>query len=148
MTTAITAIKANFGVTVFAYFFTLLAAVWSLVWSVAVAGTQEKTYNCDEGTGTCSPNYGLIFLLFLSFFFAHQVIQNSVHVTVAGVVGNWWVAPAENGFCGRAVCSSFCRTITTSFGSICFGVSSISRSSLTIDSNQIRHLTVFTVGSL
>lgn len=85
---------------------------------------MEATYNCDEDGLNCGePNYGFIFLLFLSFFFAHQVIQNSVHVTVAGVVGNWWVAPEENGCCGRAVINSFIRTMTTSFGSICFGVS-------------------------
>jgi len=126
MTTAVTAIKANLGVTLFAYLFTFIAAGWSILWSVAVSGTLEQTYNCDdtsaeEGQECGSPSYGLIFLLFLSFFFAHQVIQNSVHVTVAGVVGNWWVAPSENGCCGRAVCNSFIRTLTTSFGSICFG---------------------------
>ena len=75
MTTAVTAIKANLGVTVVAYFFTILAAGWSLLWSIAVSGTMEKTYGCGENDANCSPNYGYIFLLFLSFFFAHQVIQ-------------------------------------------------------------------------
>jgi hypothetical protein len=42
-------------------------------------------------------------------------------VTVAGTVGTWWVAPEESGFCSKGVCNSFIRTITTSFGSICFG---------------------------
>lgn len=125
MTTAVTAIKANLGVTGFAYLFTALAAGWSFVWSVAFVGVLDQTYTCSEninGVEVCSdPNYGYLFLLFLSFFFGHQVIQNSVHVTVAGVVGNWWVAPSENGFCGKAVFNSFIRTITTSFGSICFG---------------------------
>jgi hypothetical protein len=126
MTTAITAIKANLGVTAFAYLFTILAGCWSLVWTLAVAGIMQNGSTCDADGANCgSPSYGLIFLLFLSFFFAHQVLQNSVHVTVAGVVGNWWVAPAENGCCGRAVINSFIRTMTTSFGSICFGVSEV-----------------------
>jgi hypothetical protein len=42
-------------------------------------------------------------------------------VTVAGTVGTWWVAPEESGFCSKGVSNSFIRTITTSFGSICFG---------------------------
>lgn len=44
-----------------------------------------------------------------------------MHVTVAGTVGTWWVAPEESGFCSRGICNSFIRTVTTSFGSICFG---------------------------
>lgn len=127
MTTAVTAVKANLGVTGFAYLLTAAAAGWSFLWSVAFVGILDRTYECTEnavGAEVCSnPNYGYLFLLFLSFFFGHQVIQNSVHVTVCGVVGNWWVAPGENGFCGKAVCNSFIRTVTTSFGSICFGVS-------------------------
>jgi ABC-type glycerol-3-phosphate transport system permease component len=127
MTTAIVAIKANLGVTVFAYFFTVLAGCWSILWALAVSGAMEQSASsnpCDENGENCGdPNYGVMFLLFLSFFFAHQVIQNCVHVIVAGVVGNWWVAPAESGCCGRAVTNSFIRTVTTSFGSICFGVS-------------------------
>jgi hypothetical protein len=57
----------------------------------------------------------------VSYFFTHQVLQNTVHTTVAGVVGTWWFVPNESGFCGSAVCGSFFRSITTSFGSICFG---------------------------
>jgi len=119
--TGITAIQANFGVTTFAYLFAALGVGWSILWGIAFAGVFEYTYECDA-FGNCSdPNYGFMFLLFLSFFFTHQVLQNSVHVTVAGTVGTWWVAPEENGCCGKAVWNSFIRTITTSFGSICFG---------------------------
>jgi len=130
MTTAITAIKANAGVTVVACGFTIIAGLWFLLWSLAVSSSIDKSTTnpeCDPTVQgqTCppaEPAYGIMFLLFLSFFFTHQVIQNSVHVTVAGVVGSWWVAPAENGCCGATVCNSFIRTVTTSFGSVCFGV--------------------------
>ena len=40
---------------------------------------------------------------------------------VAGTVGTWWYEPSESGCCGSAINNSFIRTITTSFGSICFG---------------------------
>ena len=39
----------------------------------------------------------------------------------AGTVGTWWYAPDECGCCTSAVNNSFIRTMTTSFGSICFG---------------------------
>lgn len=120
MVTAATAIKANLGVTIFAMFFTLLSVAWLVLWSISVAGVYEDTYTCDENN-RCSPNYGTLFGLFLALFFVQQVLQSCVHVTVAGTVGTWWVAPNESGCCSRGVCNSFIRTITTSFGSICFG---------------------------
>lgn len=67
-------------------------------------------------------NYGFLFLLFVSYFFTHQVIQNTVHVTVGGLVGNWWFEPSEaSSCCSSALNNSFLRAVTTSFGSICFG---------------------------
>lgn len=120
MKTAGTAIKGNLGVTIFAMFFTLLSVGWLVLWSISLGGVYESTYVCDENN-RCSPNYGILFGLFVSLFFTQQVLQSCVHVTVAGTVGTWWVAPEESGFCSKAVCNSFIRTITTSFGSICFG---------------------------
>mmetsp|Transcript_7580 Transcript_7580/g.11086 ORF Transcript_7580/g.11086 Transcript_7580/m.11086 type:complete len:500 (-) Transcript_7580:1202-2701(-) len=127
--TGCAAIRANCGVTLFAYAFTMLGFGWSILWSLAVAGVQDKIVQCQvvqdangNDVNECTdPNYGLLFLLFLSFFFTHQVIQNCVHCTVAGTVGSWWFTPQSSGFCSSAVCGSFFRTVTTSFGSICFG---------------------------
>jgi hypothetical protein len=120
MVTAASAIKANLGVTVFAVFFTLLSVGWLVLWSISVAGAYDSTVSCDDNN-KCTPNYGTLFGLFLALFFVQQVLQSCVHVTVAGTVGTWWVAPDESGCCSRGVCNSFIRTITTSFGSICFG---------------------------
>ena len=48
--------------------------------------------------------------------------QYTVHVIVAGMVGNWWFEPSEASHCcSSAVNNSFLRAMTTSFGSICFG---------------------------
>jgi Plasma-membrane choline transporter len=44
------------------------------------------------------------------------------HVTTAGTVGTFWFSPEEaNGCCSKAVRDSYFRSLTTSFGSICFG---------------------------
>jgi len=120
MVTAGTAIKANLGVIIFAIFFTVLQLLWLVLWSVASMGVLSSTYVCDANN-VCNANYGYLFLMFLSLFFTQQVLQACVHVTVAGTVGTWWVAPDESGFCSRGICNSFIRTVTTSFGSICFG---------------------------
>merc|ERR1719413_68940 len=115
MVTAGTAIKANLGVSFFAIFFTVLQIAWSIVWVVGFIGVNNANDN------ESSPNYLVLFFMFLSLFFTQQVLESCVHVTVAGTVGTWWVAPNESGCCSRAVCNSFIRTVTTSFGSICFG---------------------------
>jgi hypothetical protein len=122
MVTAGKAVKANFGVVILAMFFALLQTVWLIIWTIALVAVFDQTYNCSGANNTnCDINYGFLFLLLLSMFFTQQVLQSCVHVTVAGTVGTWWVAPSESGCCSRGVCNSFIRTITTSFGSICFG---------------------------
>jgi len=126
LVTAISAIKSNCGITVVAYGFTIVAVAFTFVWSLAFVGLFDHTYNCVTVTGTgqtvCTQtNYGLLFALLVPYFFAHQVFTASIHVTVAGTVGTWWYAPEETGFCASSITGSLCRTMTTSFGSICFG---------------------------
>lgn len=90
LVTAATAIKHNCGVTQEALLAALLAFGWSILWSIALFGVWEDTYRCTtdaNGVTTCNVNYGYLFLLFLSYFFTHQVIQNTLHVSVAGAVG-------------------------------------------------------------
>jgi hypothetical protein len=77
LVTGITAIQANFGVTTFAYMFAIIAAGWSVLWSIAFAGLFEYTYDCNDANECTNPNYGYMFLLFVSFFFTHQVLQVS-----------------------------------------------------------------------
>jgi hypothetical protein len=89
--TATTAVRNNLGVAFFAYMFTAVGVAWSCVWTLAFVGVSDKIYACiDNGAGgqVCTdPNYGLLFLLFLAFFFAHQVFQNTIHVICAGAIG-------------------------------------------------------------
>lgn len=113
LVTSCTAVRSNCGVVFISFLFVGLAFGWSVLWSLAFMGVFNDTYSCTTnaaGQQICTdPNYGYIFLLFLSYFFAHQVIQNTVHVIVAGTVGNWWFAPEDNGCCGTAVLGATCR---------------------------------------
>jgi len=89
--TACTAIRKNAGVVFLSFILVILAFAWTLLWAVALAGvsdtlleTQEVTINGQTFQQTNPANYGYLFLLLLSYFFTHQVIQNVTHVTVAG----------------------------------------------------------------
>lgn len=66
--------------------------------------------------------YFLLFLMLVSFYWTNQVIGNTVQTTVAGSVGTFWFAPDEaQGCCSPALGASLYRSVTYSFGSICFG---------------------------
>lgn len=76
LVTSCTAIKGNLGVMFFAYVFTIVAGVWSITWSVAFVGVYSNTSECEAGTNKCdSPNYALVFILLVAFYFIQQVLQ-------------------------------------------------------------------------
>lgn len=94
LVTGMTAVKANWGITIAAYVMAILAALWSFVWAVAFMGVFDSAYDCEnpDFPDTCTVSgsgYGYLFLLFLAYFFSHQVLQNAIHVTIAGVVGKY-----------------------------------------------------------
>jgi hypothetical protein len=70
--TALSAIRANLGVLVLAYALTGVSFAWTMLWMLGLGASLEDN------------NAGLVFLLFLSFYWVHQVISNTVHVTTAG----------------------------------------------------------------
>jgi hypothetical protein len=110
--TGCTSIKNNFGVVFISFLFVALALGWTFLWSLAFVGLFQRTYTCQtvNGVEVCSGvNYGYLFLLLVSYFFTHQVIQNTVHVIVAGTVGSWWFDPDSNGCCGGGVVGSTVR---------------------------------------
>jgi len=119
--TACTSIKHNCGTLLVAIFFVILAFIMSFVWGIGFFGVFENTKQCDGNGENCTFSYVSFFFMALVYFFGHQIIQNTLHVSVAGAVGSWWFEPDSNGICGSAVCGGVIRAMTTSFGSICFG---------------------------
>lgn len=120
---AASCIKSNIGLAFFAFNNVVLQFLWALVWTTAFVSTTYVMGDCQPD-GTCNNeiNGGIAFLFFVSLYWVAQVISNVVHVTVAGVCGTWWLHPTEaNGCCSQAVRSSYWRSVTSSFGSICLG---------------------------
>mmetsp|Transcript_20000 Transcript_20000/g.30892 ORF Transcript_20000/g.30892 Transcript_20000/m.30892 type:complete len:515 (-) Transcript_20000:158-1702(-) len=122
--TATTAVRTNLGVTLVGFVLVIAAFCWTAIWLLSLIGIYMQTAQCDDDTGVChSKLSGWVFMLFLlSYYWTQQVTKNVIHVTVAGVVGTWWIAPTEaSSICSRSIGDSFLRSVTTSFGSICFG---------------------------
>ena len=95
LNTGLTAVKKNGGVFLVAYTITLVSFFYSMLWVVALVGVYDKEGLCDTTTNfdgstttTCSErlSWGYFFLLLLAFFWTEQVFQNTIHVTIAGVV--------------------------------------------------------------
>lgn len=122
LVTAISAVKSNCGITIVAYFFSILGIAWTFLWGLVFVGIAATLYCVGDVCTSDQMNWGYFFLLMLSFYFTTQVIQNSIHVTVAGTIGTWWYSPEDaNCCCSSAIVGSTVRALTTSFGSICFG---------------------------
>ena len=123
LVTALTAVKCNMGLAFFAYNNIMITFLWAMWWTTAFVATFYVLGDCNAD-GYCENeiNSFLVFLFLLSFYWTTQVIKNIVHVTVAGTVGTWWFVPGEaRSCCSPAVRNSYWRSVTTSFGSICFG---------------------------
>mmetsp|Transcript_2885 Transcript_2885/g.5101 ORF Transcript_2885/g.5101 Transcript_2885/m.5101 type:complete len:589 (-) Transcript_2885:219-1985(-) len=121
--TATTAVKSNLGLAFFAYSSLFVMVGWSACWMVSFVSTMYVTGGCN-GQAQCEndPSEVLVFFMLLSYYWTFQVISNVIHVTVAGTVGTWWFVPSEgSSCCSNGVRDSFLRSVTTSFGSICFG---------------------------
>jgi hypothetical protein len=136
---AVQAVQWNLGVMLVALSSMVVFCVWIVTWTVAFGGavlqpdlmtkeaTEEHCYDdctCVEPGDTEITGVGFILYIgfLLSFYWTHQVIQNSVRCTVAGTVGTFWFIPMDaSSVCSRGVTDSLVQSTTYSLGSICFG---------------------------
>jgi len=139
--TALTAIRSRPAVVAVAFALQVLALVWAILMMFTVVGIYNSFHNhvtidlkwrvaCYVGLG-------------ISFYWHVQLLLYMVHVTVAGVVKNWWfnvtsselppttltppsysnerhLNPCQNEG-ETVVAKSFQRAVFHSFGSVCFG---------------------------
>lgn len=120
--TGLTAVTENYGVLFIACFLSVLSVVYSAVLILIMVAVFDQTAQCNDGS--CEGDPGIIFLLLflLALFWTQQVLKNTIHVTIAGTVGEWWFNPTyASSFCSRAIWDSAFRATTYSFGSICLG---------------------------
>ena len=116
--------RDNSGIVLLAYVSGVVFIGWLCLWSTLLYvtirnGSNQLCYYDDD----CQPSelasttkiYAI--LLILSFYWTLQVSNNVLHTTVAGVVGTWYFDPSDVG----AIGASAIRTLTFSFGSVCFG---------------------------
>ena len=85
---------------------------------------DDETFQ-DDYQSMClkdPPNYAGLVILLLLFFWTQQVLQNVVHCTTAGTVGAWWFSyVGDPSWCSPNMTDALYRSLTYSFGSICFG---------------------------
>ena len=126
LSTALTAVKSNIGITILAFGMMLVLVIWSVLWTLSYYGIyMHATQGCtdDQCREDKNPLAGIVgFMFLLSFYWTSEVIKNILHVTTAGVVATFWHVPEEaNSCCSPAISDSLKRSMVTSFGSICFG---------------------------
>ena len=134
LTCAIRVVKANLGIALVALGVLVALVAFSFSWILAFVGTMsldamkepvpmdQQQYNNGNDEELNSLGGGLALLFLLSFYWTHQVLQNILRSSVAGVVGTWWFTPLEaSSFCSPAVRDSFLRSSTYSLGSVAFG---------------------------
>jgi len=134
-----TAIRDNARVVLLAYTWGWIFIGWLILWTAFLyttiddgllnvcddADTDDDTdddtdavADADDCHLEMSRNTKIyIVLLVLSFYWTQQVSSNVLHTTVAGVVGTWYFDPQDT----TLVWASTVRTLTYSFGSVCFG---------------------------
>ena len=66
-------------------------------------------------------NEGVVFLLLISFYWNLEVFKNIGHATVCGVAATWYFTTENELDLRSPTGPAFKRTMTTSFGSVCFG---------------------------
>jgi len=76
---------------------------------------------CNEGVGGCSWGNvtGLVAVVTFCGYWISEVLKNVVHTTISGVYGSWYFR--SNSYPTRVTRGALRRSMTYSFGSICFG---------------------------
>lgn len=130
-------IKKNYsGLILTAYMSLAVQIVWFILWSAAFigvfqlmstdgsaqAGEERRNRGSrsegDDAVGDeVAANGWLVFVMVLSLYWGVQTIASVLKTTVCGTLACWWFQPNRI----APVRGSLFRSLTTSFGSICFG---------------------------
>jgi len=90
--------------------------IWIVIWVFAFVAYIISTYN--EDTGEFDISQFVVFLMLISLYWGVNVWRNVSHTTTCGVAATWYFS---SGKLDNPSTGAFKRTMTTSFGSVCFG---------------------------
>lgn len=86
-----------------------------------IVGVYQRFEPQGSASGSSASNgsvIGLMVFVVFAYYWISEVIKNVAFTTVAGIFGTWYYNATKP---GRVAFGAFKRTITYSFGSICFG---------------------------
>ncbi|CAH02692.1 Pns1p [Kluyveromyces lactis] len=108
----------------------IIATAFSILFSAVIVATymkyDDKANNpgCSTNGGSCSNAklIGLLVLVFFCGYYIAEVIRNVIHCTVSGIFGAWYYfSKSDQGMPKWPGFGALKRSLTYSFGSICFG---------------------------
>ncbi|KAJ0399952.1 hypothetical protein ATCC90586_002143 [Pythium insidiosum] len=135
--TACAAVTDHMTIFLVALFMVVKQFAWLLLWSLSAIGVyqlfKESDPSCKNQPNALSRNNDddlmpqhfcggspagvALFFMLVSVYWGQQVIMNVLTCTTSGVVATWWYQANSKG----ATFGAMYRSLTTSFGSICFG---------------------------
>ncbi|KAK3842068.1 MAG: plasma-membrane choline transporter-domain-containing protein [Linnemannia gamsii] len=125
MLRTVTSVSRDYPATYAVSFLGLIAQVaYSIYFLLVFAGTYDFyfTSGTSSGNNKSALFYVLVVFAVFSFYWTSQVLSNIVHTTICGVYATYYfMAGSPQGMTKSPTIESFKRSVTTSFGSICFG---------------------------
>ncbi|KAF9921610.1 putative choline transporter, neither null mutation nor overexpression affects choline transport, partial [Linnemannia zychae] len=122
MLRTVTSVSRDYPATYAISFMGLVTQVaYSIYFLLVFAGTYDFYFKANSG-GPSAIFYVLVVFSVFSFYWTSQVFSNIVHTTVCGVYATYYfMAGSPQGMSKSPTIESLKRSLTTSFGSICFG---------------------------
>mmetsp|Transcript_6360 Transcript_6360/g.9241 ORF Transcript_6360/g.9241 Transcript_6360/m.9241 type:complete len:1092 (+) Transcript_6360:98-3373(+) len=138
LSTALCAMRCTADIILIAFGMMMVAFIWTIGWTFALLGVYDDSFVENDGHFkgvlaffdsflgmNCSSYYKnllVVLPLVISYLWTLNVIMNIVHVTISGTIKTWWSNPEKvKPCCTQALRDPFIRSLTSSFGSICFG---------------------------
>ncbi|KAG0264711.1 putative choline transporter, neither null mutation nor overexpression affects choline transport [Linnemannia exigua] len=125
MLRTVTSVSRDYPATYAVSVLGLVAQVaYSIYFLLVFAGTYDFYFTSGNSSGNNKSAlfYVLIVFAVFSFYWTSQVLSNIVHTTICGVYATYYfMAGSPQGMTKSPTVESFKRSVTTSFGSICFG---------------------------
>lgn len=109
---------------------TVVTTAFAMLFSVVVVAVYMKydpssqNPGCDINGGKCSHSklVGVLVVTFFCGYYITEVLRNVIHCTTSGVFGSWYyMYKSDQGMPRWPAFGAFKRSMTYSFGSICFG---------------------------